>query len=94
MKRVLIMSTLYPPYVVGGAELSTQQIAEEMARDYEVSVITSSPDKNTHREQMNGVTVYRVPARNVGSWKRPADTKFKTALFHIGENYNFPREAQ
>ncbi len=41
--KICLISNLYPPYVLGGAEVYVQRIARGLARDNEVTVITQQP---------------------------------------------------
>ncbi len=49
--KVLVLSNLYPPDVVGGYELACRQVADALAaRGHEVRVLTSSPRVPVGRE--------------------------------------------
>lgn len=55
--RILIENNFYYPNIYGGAEISTQLLAEELARrGHEVSVITTGV--RSCSEQVNGILVY------------------------------------
>lgn len=63
--KILIVNTFYTPTQVGGAELSVQQLAEGFAREgHTVGVMTLARDGVGDREEINGVTVIRVPSYN------------------------------
>ena len=57
--RIAIICTLYPPYVLGGAEISTSLLAKGLAnKGHEVTVITTG---NKQKEEIvDGIRVYRV----------------------------------
>lgn len=56
--NVLIITPFYYPNIVGGAEISSQLIAEGLVKKgHSVSVLTCSDD--TRQEMVNGVMVYR-----------------------------------
>lgn len=60
MKKILFISTLYYPYHVGGAEISTQILAEKLAEKkekYSVSVLTY--DRHNSIAEFNGVKIIR-----------------------------------
>jgi glycosyltransferase involved in cell wall biosynthesis len=38
-----MVSNLYPPYVLGGAELYVQHIAKKLSAEHEISIITTAP---------------------------------------------------
>lgn len=67
--RILNVSSLYPPYVIGGAELGIQTIAEAIAgAGHDVHVVTLEPDEGTAQRpafSASAVTVHRVPLANV-----------------------------
>jgi glycosyltransferase involved in cell wall biosynthesis len=63
---VLIVNSLYAPFVVGGAEVVTEMLANTLAaQGYRVSVATScSRDQDFGVERRNGVDVYRFFPKN------------------------------
>ena len=67
--RILNVSSLYPPHVIGGAELGIQTIAEAIAAaGHDVHVVTLRPKETAgHDPELPGgaVTVHRVPLANV-----------------------------
>jgi glycosyltransferase involved in cell wall biosynthesis len=64
--KVLVVNTLYPPYVVGGAEKSVSLLCEALARTgIEVVVVSLYPGQASLVETINGVKVYRLPLDNV-----------------------------
>lgn len=81
--RVLFIATLYPPYIVGGAEVSTKILAESLVRrGIDVGVITTSLN-NQKSLVVNGVKVFYVTNRNV-YWKYPSKdrTLFMSITYH------------
>lgn len=61
VRRVLHLSMLYPPHVIGGAELSLKALAEEQSRQgYAVTVVCSTPSV-VQEETLAGVRVVRLP---------------------------------
>jgi glycosyltransferase involved in cell wall biosynthesis len=63
--KILIISTLYPPHVIGGAEKAAAELAEAMVRRGHVAVVVSlHPGSNEVVEDRNGVRVYRLPVDN------------------------------
>jgi glycosyltransferase involved in cell wall biosynthesis len=60
-----MISTFYPPYVVGGAEIFVQRQAEALTkRGHHISIITISSGKPKD-EILNGVMIHRVCPLNV-----------------------------
>ncbi|WP_154989387.1 glycosyltransferase family 4 protein [Priestia megaterium] len=82
MKRILIVNSFYFPTIIGGAEISTQLLAEELANQYEVHVLTTGEHKNNIvTDVINNVTVHRIPCLNIYS---PLDRKNKGAIRKTG----------
>ncbi len=64
--KICFMSNLYPPFIVGGAEIVVKNVAEELVKKgHDVIVITTSPKKKTYCEKINNVTVYRINPMNI-----------------------------
>lgn len=86
--KICIICTLYPPFVLGGAEISTALLAQGLVRNgHEVSVITTG---NTYsKETIEGVTVYRLENKNI-YWRYPQRDKplAKKMLWHFFDMYN------
>lgn len=63
--KILIVNTFYFPTRVGGAELSVQMLAEGFARQgHTVVVMTLAQGTVSDCEEVNGVSVLRVPSYN------------------------------
>lgn len=58
--KILIINYEYPP-LGGGGGVFTRDLAEELARNNEVDVITSRFKGSAKEETVNGVHIYRVP---------------------------------
>ena len=59
--RILHLSMLYPPHILGGAERSVAMLAEaQTALGHDVAAACTTPNGFT-REERNGVTVFRMP---------------------------------
>lgn len=88
IRKILIFSEIYYPYSKGGAEKSTQFIAENLAaKGVEVHVCTSA-DKESE-ESINGVFVHRIKQHNVyWTYKKEKQNPFKKAIWHSIEVYN------
>lgn len=64
--RVCLVSNLYPPEVVGGAEIMVGHLARGLAAaGHEVTVLTTSRAGREERARVDGVEVYRVPTPNL-----------------------------
>ena len=63
---ICFMSNLYPPFIVGGAEIVVKKVAEELVKKgHDVIVITTSKNKKNNYEIINNVTVYRINPMNI-----------------------------
>lgn len=89
--KVLIISTLYPPNVVGGAEKAAAELAEALVRRrHQVVVVSLYPGSSEVVEHRNGVRIYRLPLDNF-YW--PFGKKEKThpllrLAWHVREMWN------
>ncbi|WP_199618148.1 glycosyltransferase family 4 protein [Paenibacillus alkalitolerans] len=66
--KIVIVNSLYTPHIIGGAEISTQILAETLVPAAEVHVLTVGGQKRTagvFAETVNGVTVHRLPFNNL-----------------------------
>ncbi|WP_168735923.1 glycosyltransferase family 4 protein [Cohnella fermenti] len=62
--RIVIINSLYTPHIIGGAEISTQILAEALTEAADVHVLTLGGQKRkagTVTERIRGVTVHRLP---------------------------------
>ncbi|MEI2472842.1 glycosyltransferase, partial [Peribacillus frigoritolerans] len=90
MEKILIVNSYYAPNVIGGAEICTQALAENLVNKYEVHVLSVGMHRNKIiSEVINGVTVHRLPNTNIYS---PLAKKSRTTLlkliWHINNLFN------
>jgi glycosyltransferase involved in cell wall biosynthesis len=87
--KVMIVNSLYWPNIIGGAEKSTQIIAENLKKSGIETVVVTVSDKEKV-DYVNGVKVYYVYHSSV-YWSYYSKTKkaFIRALWHIASLYNF-----
>ena len=88
--KVLILSTLYSPNGVGGAERVAQTLAEGLlGRGHQVTVATTQPKGPDARSYLHGVDVRYLPVCNI---YRPFDGvlhgSFSKALWHVVDSVN------
>ncbi len=93
--KILIISTLYPPHVMGGAEKAAAELAEALVRrGHNVAVITLHPESREIVEDRKGVRIYRLPLDNAywpfGRAEKP--NPLRRLVWHIREMWN-PRAA-
>ena len=68
MKKVILVNSYYFPDIIGGAEISTQLLAQGLNKHFDVHVVvTGSHKRGIIREIVNGVKVYRLPILNIYS---------------------------
>jgi glycosyltransferase involved in cell wall biosynthesis len=87
--KVMLVNSLYWPNVIGGAEKSTQIIAENLKKSgIETVVVTVSDQEKI--DYVNGVKVYYVHHSSV-YWSYYSKTKkaFIKVFWHIASLYNF-----
>lgn len=86
--KILIFNELYTPYSKGGAEKSTQLLAETLSKlGNEVHICTSS--KKESNETINGVFVHRRKQHNVyWSFDKDNHASYAKILWHFLEIYN------
>ncbi|HZY18406.1 MAG TPA: glycosyltransferase family 4 protein [Ramlibacter sp.] len=88
--KLMVLSTLYAPHQVGGAEKIAQILSEELStRGHECVVVTTRRDPGTRSTVRNGVRIHRIGLRNVywpyggeriSPWLKPA--------WHLVNRYN------
>ncbi|HEY6302957.1 MAG TPA: glycosyltransferase family 4 protein [Terriglobales bacterium] len=89
--KILIISTLYPPHVIGGAEKAAAQLAEALVHRGHVVVVASlHPGSNEVVGDRNGVRVYRLPIDNFywpfGRKEKP--NALRRLAWHVREMWN------
>jgi glycosyltransferase involved in cell wall biosynthesis len=89
--KILIISTLYPPHVIGGAEKAAAELAEALVRcGHAVVIVSLHPGSNEILEDRNGVRIYRLPMDNC-YWpfgRREKPSILRRLAWHIWEMWN------
>ena len=89
--RIMVLSTLYPPNLMGGAEKSVALIAGGLAAlGHEVSVLTLHSHSSSTDTVQDNVTVLRRPLRNL-YWPFDAERrhgKLAKMTFHLVDSLN------
>lgn len=86
--NIVLICTLYPPYINGGAEISTMLLAKGLRRrEHKVTIITTG--MKDFYEEVDGVSIYRLKNKNI-YWRYPQREKplWKKFLWHIIDIYN------
>jgi glycosyltransferase involved in cell wall biosynthesis len=82
--RILHLSSLYPPHIVGGAERSVSMLAEaQVAAGWKVGAASITPG-GIVEEERNGVRVFRMPHSNdfwLEDWLRHSQRQREWAKF-------------
>ena len=87
--KIVFVANQYYPNFVGGAELSVQTLAEELAaRGTQVAVVSLSPNDTDSEDTVNGIRVYRLAIRNVYiPFGRPRSA-FARLVWHLRDAIN------
>jgi glycosyltransferase involved in cell wall biosynthesis len=88
--RILHLSMLYPPHILGGAEKSVAMLAEaQTALGHQVAAACTTPDKFVH-EQRNGVDVFRMP-HETAFWAEewPRHSKLERGWRKFTQQFNY-----
>jgi glycosyltransferase involved in cell wall biosynthesis len=95
--RVLLIGTMYPPYVFGGAEKAIATLAQALVRSgHDVVVLTLHPGASERIEERNGIRIYHLPLDNV-YWPFAQRTKPNWLLrlaWHFHEMWNWKAAAR
>jgi glycosyltransferase involved in cell wall biosynthesis len=88
--KICIVSNLYPPYIIGGAEITVANLSEKLVeRGHEVVVISTSSEKKESIQTLKGIKIYRINPRNVYTLYDHQDKSALTkALWHTIDLWN------
>lgn len=98
MHKILIAHSLYPPHVIGGAEISTQILAQTLNPNYDVKVITVGEHKEGELriDKVNEIEILRLPFNNrywIGDSTKQVSTPDKV-LWRVQDIFNFRQYQQ
>jgi glycosyltransferase involved in cell wall biosynthesis len=89
--KILLIGTMYPPYVFGGAEKAIATLAQALVRSgHEVVVLTLHPGASERVEERDGLRIYHLPLDNV-YWPFAQQTKpswWLRLAWHFHEMWN------
>jgi glycosyltransferase involved in cell wall biosynthesis len=90
--KILIVSSTYEPFLVGGAERVAQTLATSLTREgHRVVVVTTQPHGESCDREVDGVSVHYVPVRNLyrpfSDYRPPVIAQ---AVWRLVDSYNFP----
>lgn len=88
--KICFISNLYPPNVLGGAEIVVEKMAKSMfQRGYDVIVITTSPDESRHVTENDGITVYQINTTKLyPTYKQTEPQGLKKPFWHVFDLWN------
>jgi glycosyltransferase involved in cell wall biosynthesis len=89
--RILIVNTLYPPEIIGGAEVSVSLLAQALsARQNHVAVVSLHKGQGTSIDDIKGVHVYRLQIDNdywpFGQDRKPS--RLQRLRWHLRDTWN------
>jgi glycosyltransferase involved in cell wall biosynthesis len=89
-----MVSNLYPPYVLGGAELYVQQIAKKLSAKHDISIITTAPfgtdNASVSNLEVKGKeTIYRFyPLNLYSAYYYALKPTFIKPIWHLFDVWN------
>ena len=89
-KKILVVSNLYYPYIIGGAEIVCQNLSEGLsALGYDITILTTNNGRFTSCESVNGLKVIRLKNCNFYFQKQEERPSWlMRRLWHILDIYN------
>ncbi|MDI9624712.1 MAG: glycosyltransferase family 4 protein [Methanothermobacter sp.] len=87
--KICFISTLYPPAIIGGAEIVAQKTADNLSKKgHQVSIITTSKNRKIRKEIINNIKIYRLPLNIYSITEFRKQHIIKRALWHLIELFN------
>lgn len=84
--RVLLIVPLYPPEYIGGTEIFTQNLVNELTKEHEVTLLTAGSDKIT---KQNNLTIHYIKPYYVNIFRFPQQVhKFVKEIKHLDEKFD------
>lgn len=86
--RIAVICSLYPPYIGGGAEISTHLLAHGLSDNgHEVHIITQG--ERDHTERNGAITIHRLKSRNIyWEYEKKNVSGIKRFVWHVIDIYN------
>lgn len=89
--KILLVNSLYPPEIVGGAEVSVSLLAEALVRrGHQVSVVCLQKAEETSIGAIEGVQIYRLQIDN-DYWpfdQNRKPSRFQRLKWHLRDTWN------
>ena len=88
--KICFISNLYPPFVLGGGEISVKRTAEGLVKKgHDVLVITTSPNGKTSIEEVGGLKVYRInPVNLYVMYNHQNQPELLKPIWHVVDLWN------
>lgn len=87
--KICYITNLYPPHVLGGAEIVVKKIATQMAKKHTVIIITTSPDNNHHIIKQDSIIIYQLNTTKLYPvYKQTEASGVKKPLWHLFDLWN------
>lgn len=91
--KILVISNLFPPNILGGAESFAYELSKTLAKSHEVLVVTTCSDDNTHQYQVTEFENMKVirffPKNMYWVYDRSKKPTWKKVLWHLLDYFNF-----
>jgi glycosyltransferase involved in cell wall biosynthesis len=92
LMRILIISNLFPPYIMGGAEMAAHSLAVWLAgAGHEVRVLTTAPERSVEGTETlaPGLAVTRRYFENVYQvYRAPRNSLARKAVWHFKDHFH------
>lgn len=88
--NICYITNLYPPAVLGGAEIIVEKTAIEVSkRDHKVIVITTSPDTEEHVINRDNIVIYQINTTKLYPvYKQTEASGMKKPFWHLFDLWN------
>jgi glycosyltransferase involved in cell wall biosynthesis len=88
--RICFITNLYPPNVLGGAEIVVEKIALNVMKfGHESVIITTSPDEDQHIIERDNTTIYQLNTTKLYPTYRQTEPQgIKKPLWHVFDLWN------
>lgn len=88
--KICIISNLYPPNILGGAEIIVEKLVNAIARkNHEVVVITCSADNEEKIMRKDNITIYSIATTRIYPTYQQTNAKsYEKPLWHLFDLWN------
>jgi glycosyltransferase involved in cell wall biosynthesis len=87
--KICLISNLYPPNVLGGAEVSVKTVSEELVKKGHEVIVITTPFNKEKIEIVNGVKIYQINPLNLYSvYDHPHKPFLLKPLWHVIDLWN------